>query len=238
MKLFIKRYTKIAFTWLRLHKFFNLFSSLNLNLFYLSKFSAWAAKNRKIPYNDFPSKWKYEKRYKLYQWVLEKEGLLNTPFDYLEFGVAGGHSFCWFMGNNMHPESRFSGFDTFTGLPEDWGPYKKGAFANDNKPPEINDSRGSFYQGLFQQTLPLFLADRVQVKRRVIMMDADLYSATLYVLTTLAPTMKKGDIIFFDEFAVPKHEFKAFHDFVQAYYINLRLIAAANNYYFTAFIVE
>ena len=66
-------------------------------------------------------------------------------------------------------------------------------------------------------------------------MDADLYSATLYTLTSLAPVLKKGDIIFFDEFAVATHEFKAFHDFVQSYYINFELIAAANNYYFTAF---
>jgi hypothetical protein len=67
------------------------------------------------------------------------------------------------------------------------------------------------------------------------MMDADLYSATLYVLTSLAPFLKKDDIIFFDEFAVPTHEFKAFHEFVQSYYVNLKLIAAANNYYFAAF---
>jgi len=67
------------------------------------------------------------------------------------------------------------------------------------------------------------------------MMDADLYSATLYVLTSIAPLLKKDDIIFFDEFAVPTHEFKAYLDFVQSYYINLELIAAANNYYFAAF---
>ncbi len=72
-------------------------------------------------------------------------------------------------------------------------------------------------------------------KRNVLMMDADLYSATLYALTTMAPYLKKGDIIFFDEFIVPTHEFKAYLDFVSSYYINLELIAAANNYYFTAF---
>jgi len=67
------------------------------------------------------------------------------------------------------------------------------------------------------------------------MLDVDLYSATIYVLTSLAPYLKKGDIIFFDEFSVPTHEFKAYHEFVQSYYINLELIAAANNYYFVAF---
>lgn len=70
------------------------------------------------------------------------------------------------------------------------------------------------------------------------MLDADIYSATLYVLTSLAPFLKKDDIIFFDEFVVPTHEFKAFQDFVQSYYINLELIGAANNYYFVAFKVK
>ena len=67
------------------------------------------------------------------------------------------------------------------------------------------------------------------------MLDADIYSATLYVLTNLAPFLKKGDLILFDEFSVPTHEFKAYYDFVQSYYINLELVAAANNYYFVAF---
>ena len=75
-------------------------------------------------------------------------------------------------------------------------------------------------------------------QRNVIMLDADLYSATLYALTTLAPFLKKGDIVFFDEFAVPTHEFKALYEFVQSYYTNLELIAAANNYDFAAFKVN
>jgi O-methyltransferase len=234
MKLFIIRYSKITFTYLRLHVIFNLFSSLFLNLYYLTKFSAWANKNRKIGFNDFPSKWDYNKRYDLYKWVIEKENLGKIPINYMEFGVAQGHSFKWYLQQNNHPESRFYGFDTFTGLPEDWGPFKKGYFDNQNKIPEINDSRGKFYQGLFQQTVPGFLKE-LNNNRNVIMMDADLYSATLYVITSIAPFLKKGDIIFFDEFAVPTHEFKAFHDFVQSYYINLELIGAANNYYFAAF---
>ena len=70
------------------------------------------------------------------------------------------------------------------------------------------------------------------------MLDADLYSATLYTLTTLSPFLKKGDIIFFDEFVVPTHEFKAYLDYSQSHYIDLKLIAAANNYYFVAFQVN
>ncbi len=235
MKLFLIRYTKIAFTYLRLHKFFNLFSGFYLNLYYLSKFSAWAQKNRKVAYNDFPSKWDYKKRYPLYKWVIEKENFQNTAINYMEFGVAQGYSFRWFLEQNTHPESKFYGFDTFTGLPEDWGPFKKGGFDNNNQAPAISDPRGKFYQGLFQQTVPGFLLTLNNNRKNVIMMDADLYSSTLYVLTAMAPFLKKDDIVFFDEFAVPTHEFKAFYEFVQSYYINFELIAAANNYYFTAF---
>ena len=235
MKLALIRYTKIAFVYLRLHIIFNLFSGFLLNLFYLTKFSLWVSKNKKVAYNDFPGKWDYNKRYNFYKWVIEKEALSNMPINYLEFGVADGYSFRWFVQQNVHSESRLYGFDTFTGLPEDFGMYKKGVFNTNNQVPQIDDNRVKFYQGLFQQTVPGFLPELNNNRRNVVMMDADLYSATLYALTSIAPFLKKGDIIFFDEFAVPTHEFKALYDFLQAYLINLELIGAANNYYFTAF---
>ena len=234
MKLFLIRYTKLVFIWLQLHWVFNFFSGAIANLFWLTKFSKWAYENRKVAYNDFPSKWDYYKRNNMYKWVIEKEKLTET-INYIEFGVAGGHSFKWWLEQNKNADSNFYGFDTFDGLPEDWGPFKKGSFTNNNAVPEINDARGKFYTGLFQQTVPTFVKELDNSKRNVLMMDADLYSATLYALTSLAPYLKKGDIIFFDEFVVPTHEFKAYSDFVAAYYINLELIAAANNYYFTAF---
>lgn len=238
MKLFLIRYSKITFIYLRLHIVFKFFSSLFLNLYYLTRFSQWAQKNRQIGYNDFPSKWDYNKRYNLYKWVIDHENISGTPINYMEFGVAQGFSFRWFLEQNSHSDSRFYGFDTFTGLPEDWGPYKKGMFNNSSEPPQIDDPRGKFYQGLFQQTVPGFLKELNNERRNVLMMDADLYSATLYALTSMAPFLKKGDLIFFDEFAVPTHEFKAFQDFVQSYYIDLELIAAANNYYFSVFKVK
>ncbi len=238
MKLFIIRYTKIVFIYFRLHILFDFFSGLFLNLFYLSKFSLWANKQKKIAYNDFPSKWSYDKRYPLYETIIKNESLSNTVINYLEFGVADGHSFRWFVQQNSNPLSKFYGFDTFTGLPEDFGVYKKGKFNTNNKVPEISDERVNFYQGLFQQTVPGFLLDLNNKNRNVIMLDADLYSATLYALSSLAPFLKKDDIIFFDEFAVPTHEFKAYHDFMQAYYLEFELIGAANNFYFVAFKVK
>lgn len=200
----------------------------------MTRLSKWAYENRNVERNDFWSRWDYTKRYPLYEWVIKKEGL-HHAVNYIEFGVAAGHSFDWFMKQNTHSESAFYGFDTFDGLPEDWGPFKKGSFSNNNEPPLIKDFRGKFYKGLFQQTLPGFLQELDNTRRNIIMLDADLWSATLYALTSLAPYLKKGDIIFFDEFVVPTHEFKAFLDFTQSFYIHLQLIAAANNYYFVAF---
>ena len=152
--------------------------------------------------------------------------------------MADGHSFNWWMTANTHPASRFYGFDTFTGLPENFGPYKKGTFDTGNKMPAIKDERGKFYQGLFQQTLPGFLKSFDNSRKLIVMLDADLYTATLFTLTSLAPFLKKDDIIFFDEFVVPTHEFMAYQHFINSYYCNLELIGAANNYYFVAFKVK
>jgi hypothetical protein len=138
----------------------------------------------------------------------------------------------------VNPDSRFFGFDTFTGLPEDFGQFKKGTFNTGKNIPIIRDERGQFFQGLFQQTLPGFLKTFDNHNKTIVMLDADLYSATLFTLTMLAPYLKIGDIILFDEFVVPTHEFMAYTNFVDSYYFKLQLIGAANNFYFTAFKVN
>ena len=84
-------------------------------------------------------------------------------------------------------------------------------------------------------TLPGFIQQYNSTNRKVVHMDADLYTSTLFTLTSLAPLLKKGDIILFDEYLVPSHEFLAFDNFIKSYYINTEFIGAANNYLFTAF---
>ena len=233
MKFKIIRLSKSIFIKLRLHLVFGPFAGFFLQLIWMSKLSKWAHENKAVKNNDFYSTWDYKKRFNLYQQVIAAQNL-NTAINYLEFGVADGESFNWWMTQNTDTGSNFYGFDTFTGLPEDFGPYKKGTF-NSGKIPAIKDQRGKFYQGLFQQTLPGFLKNFDNHKKTVVMLDADIYTATLFTLTSLAPYLKKDDIILFDEFVVPTHEFMAYQQFIDAYYFKLELIGVANNYYFAAF---
>ena len=69
-------------------------------------------------------------------------------------------------------------------------------------------------------------------------MDADIYSATLYVLTLITPFLKSGDIIFFDEFNVPLHEFKAFKEWSSSFYIDYKVLGGVNNFYQTAIMIK
>jgi hypothetical protein len=235
LKITIIRKTKWLFIRFRLHYLVKPFHSLLLNLVYLSRVSEWASKNRDVPFNDFYSpKWDYNKRYGLYDYIFQSKGL-EGAITYLEFGVSGGYSFSWWVKRNTDPGSRFVGFDTFEGLPEAWGGFRKGAMSTGSNLPEVGDDRASFCKGLFQDTLPGFLQTLDKESRKVIMMDADLYSSTLYVLTSIAPWLKKGDIVFFDQYNVPRDEFLAFSNFTESYYLKFRLLGAANNYYFCAF---
>jgi len=235
-KLDIYRKSKSLFMKWRLHGLIEPFSGFMQNAYYMSKMSKWRRSTKVTGYNDwYQTKWDYNRRHILYQHISQQEELQNSAIDYFEFGVAGGHSFRWWLEHNKNAGSRFFGFDTFEGLPEDFGHLGKGSLSAALEALNITDSRATFYKGLFQDTLIPFLEKYQNGKKKLIHMDADIFSATIFSLSQLYRFLNEGDIIFFDEFAVPTHEFKAFHDFVQAYHIDLELIAAANNYYFVAF---
>lgn len=235
LKLFIIRKVKAIFSRLKLHLIIGPFEGILLNLSYLSKLSRWINNNKGIKYNDFyNSQVKYEERFKLHEFVFEEE-IRNEAIDYLEFGVASGIAIKWWVEKNNNPESRFFGFDVFTGLPEDFGVMKKHDYDTSGIVPDIKDDRVNFISGLFQDSLPGFLENYTYSHRKVIHMDADLYSSTLYVLTSLSPCLQKEDIIIFDEFGVPTHEFRAFDDIVKSFNLNFKVLGAVNNYLQVAF---
>jgi len=228
---FIKK-VKANFIRFRLHKIFSLGNTIRLYLGQLNKLSRWAEKHKsELKYNDFyNSKVKHGDRIELYANIAKDYQLDTTPISYLEFGVAHGVALRWWVENNKAKDSQFFGYDTYDGLPEDYGVYKAGTFSRDGKFPDIDDDRIVFVKGLFQDTLLPTLKDIDFSKQLVIHLDGDLYSSALYPLSILYPHLKKGDLIFFDEFGVPLHEFRAFEDFCQTFYIDLKPIGAINNY--------
>jgi O-methyltransferase len=167
----------------------------------------------------------------LWESIIQKAGLESLPVLYLEFGVYRGESISWWLKKLPHPDSRFIGFDTFTGLPEKWRRSEpKGWFNADGNLPDIGDSRCGFEKGLFQDTLPGFIKKHDLSRRLVIQLDADLYTSTLFVLTNLAPHLKSGDIVFFDEFTCPIDEYRAFHEFTRVFRIRYEFLGAVYGY--------
>lgn len=155
----------------------------------------------------------------------------GEAMDYLEFGVAGGESMRSWVDINRNPDSRFYGFDSFEGLPEDWN-CPKGTFSQGGNAPDIRDERVTFINGLFQDTLDEFSRQFVPKSRLVMHMDADLYSSTLYSLMNFNRHIRKGTIIFFDEFTARSctDEFAAMQDYCEACYRDYKIIATRSDH--------
>jgi hypothetical protein len=156
--------------------------------------------------------------------------LKGSAIDYLEFGVAEGESIREWARLNRYPGSRFFGFDSFEGLPEDWrgvfGRTAKGIFGRHGQPPEIeNEPRVTWVVGLFQDTLPGFLQSFQPRGRLVVHLDADLYSSTLYVLAVISGILGPGTIVLFDDFSSFDDVFRALEDFASAFRRDYRVLA-------------
>ncbi|HUR24168.1 MAG TPA: class I SAM-dependent methyltransferase [Acidimicrobiales bacterium] len=196
-----------------------------LYLAYLGRFVAWSSRHSAPDLGRGP-----HARYLLYQQVLKSQALDQRPIGYLEFGVFQGDSIRWWLRNNVDPDSTFVGFDTFTGLAEQWGARSVGTFSTQGQVPQIDDPRCSFEVGFFQETLPGFLQrSGPSGERAVYHLDADLYSSTLFVLTQLVPFLKAGDVLIFDQFSSVLHEFRALEDWVAAYPCRYEVLGSSND---------
>lgn len=196
------------------------------SLAYKPKLENW----RKHHSGDCPI---FNTRLAMYDYI-NSEIICNKPIQYLEFGVYKGASIKYFADINTHPNSQFIGFDTFTGLPEDWieltRTVKSTTFDTGGEPPQSDDTRVSFIKGLFQDTFPGFLEEYNPTDQLVIHNDSDLYSSTLYVLTCANDIIIPGTIIIFDEFYGAIHEFRALEDYCASYMRSYEVIAATRNY--------
>ncbi len=230
-----KRNLKELFFRMRAHQVLVPLNASLLKLHYLIRQSQWIGKQKRdAGLNDFYTRgYVFSKMFDLFKFVSENE-FKGRAIDYFEFGVFRGNSIKWWLEDNKQAHSYFYGFDTFKGLPEDFGEFKKGDLSADDRLPEVSDLRCRFYKGLFQQTLPGFLKSYSGKNPKVLHIDCDLYSSTLFVLCSMAPFLHKGDVLIFDEFVTPTQEFKAFDDFASAYYLKYELLGAVNNYQQTA----
>lgn len=228
---FIKKF-KANFIRLKLHKIFGFTAEYIIYLGYLLKLSKWVDQNKgKLKYDDFyNSKVLHRDRLNLYAKYAKESGLDAEAINYLEFGVGRGNSLRFWSETNNNEATQYWAFDTYEGLPEKYGNYEVGTFSLGGNYPIIKDERINFIKGLFQDTLLSTIPQIDFKKKSIIHIDGDLYSSALYAMTMLYPYMKKGDILIFDEFVVPLHEFRAFEDFIKSFYIKLEPVGAINNY--------
>ena len=141
-----------------------------------------------------------------------KKSITSKPF--YEFGVWRASSFKYLI----KVFKKGYGFDTFTGLPEDWNLgsriEKKGTYTSDGNVPKIKG--GEFIVGKFEDTLPVFFSESRPIAS-VINFDADLYSSTICALNFSKSVMDKDTILIFDELIINENwehdEFKALNEF-------------------------
>jgi len=182
---------------------------------------AFAEKNANVP--------SFSSREAMWSFIADR---CAGTIDYLEFGVHRGHSILHFAGQNKSVDSRFFGFDCFTGLPEDWnGDYRRGHFDTGGRMPETTDCRVKFVIGLFQETLPKFISEFKPDNRVIVHLDCDLYSSALYCLTRLDAVLPKRTILIFDEFGEVLHEFRAASDYLSSYRREVEVICSHDNFY-------
>ena len=120
-------------------------------------------------------------------------------------------------------DARFVGFDSFIGLPEAWLMHEAGAFSNRGVPPAIPDGRVSFVKGWFQNTVPDYLEnfELDHVRKYLIHYDADLYSSTLFLLTSIWHRIPVYHFIM-DDFT--QDDLSALFDFALGYPIEIEFL--------------
>ena len=146
----------------------------------------------------------------------------SRPF--YEFGVWNGISFQYLIKTFK----KGFGFDTFTGIPEDWHNKPSGSYSSFGSVPKIKG--GEFIAGKFENTLPKFFSQK-RPMASLINFDADLYTSTLCALNYSNKVIDEKSILIFDEFLMndnwEKDEYKALNEFCDSLSISYDVIAVS-----------
>lgn len=134
----------------------------------------------------------------------------------LEFGVFNGKSIRMIAALT---DRTVHGFDSFEGLPEDWGNEDKSVYSAFGQLPEVPENV-RLHRGWFENSIPEFRKNE-KGPIRFINIDCDLYSSTKTIFDLLGPQIMAGTVILFDEFigypTWQDDEFKAFHEAVEQF---------------------
>lgn len=129
----------------------------------------------------------------------------------MEFGVFQGVTLRHLAGQ-IGPGRGIVGFDTFEGLPDDWGQLlPKGTFAT-SMPSLEGFPNAQLRVGRIEETLPKFLAGDPQPVP-LVHIDCPYYGINVFILEHLLPRMPEGSVVVFDEYygfpSYEEHEFRA-----------------------------
>jgi predicted O-methyltransferase YrrM len=115
---------------------------------------------------------------------------------YLEFGVYRGASLRY-MAARL-PQQEIHGFDSFEGLPEDWLHNARATFSTGGQLPKVPNNV-KLWKGYFEDTLPGWVA---QFSGPVAFahIDCDLGSSTATIFHHLAPLVRPGTVLLFDDY--------------------------------------
>lgn len=127
---------------------------------------------------------------------------------YMEFGVYHGVSLRK-IRKLMPANTLLYGFDSFSGLPEQWRNLSVGTFAT---PVRVDVPGVELVVGMFAETLPSFVKTHNEPVS-FMHVDCDLYSSTKVVLDAFRKQLVPGSVIMFDELfgfsGYEQHEYKA-----------------------------
>jgi hypothetical protein len=168
--------------------------------------------------------------YDLHKWVATTQ--LEVKGWVLEFGVATGRTLNHFA--RWLPDQTVIGFDSFQGLPEDWTSRMPRGFFARRQLPRVR-SNCELVVGWFDQTLPLFVQDRMGHKPLALLhVDSDLYSSAVTILTNLKNHIVPGTVIVFDEYinypGWQKDEFRAWQEHCREHGIKYKYLGLVSRH--------
>ena len=135
---------------------------------------------------------------------------------YLEFGVWNGESINYIA--QVLPTKIIYGFDCWTGIPEDWNfndkSFPKGSWSAGGRPPKPKPNV-RFISGLFETTLPMFVAEHPNIPTAFVHIDSDLYASAKTIFKHMGSSFVPGTVILFDEYASNSGEKQAFDEWLE-----------------------